>query len=127
MKLHSIRSTQVASLLVLRGRDAAEANTTAFSEDRLFAPWIRSLPNHSPCKLWTQNRPFRQYPRSASLLTNGQMCVPSLDAVVNHAWHMFSSKAFVHQYTAHGFSEADFLDAFASMEQLIYNYKSLSN
>lgn len=48
-----------------------------------------------------------------------------MDSMVGKAWDMFSSRAYVHQYTKHGLTEDEFLDGFATLEQVIANYKHL--
>ncbi len=54
------------------------------------------------------------------------MPVYKIDNLVAKAWRMFSSKAYVHQYTKYNdFKEENLLNAFVFTEQLIKNYKSI--
>lgn len=48
-----------------------------------------------------------------------------MDSMVGKAWDMFSFRAYVHQYVKHGLTEDEFLDGFATLEQVIANYKHL--
>jgi tubulin delta len=70
---------------------------------------------------------FDGYEKSAALVSNSQSPVKLLDHVVGKAWTMFGSRAYVNQYLRHGMEEENFLDCFASLEQIIANYKHLSS
>ena len=63
----------------------------------------------------------------ATLLSNSQSVVTPLDRTVSKAWNMFSSRAYVHQYAKHGLSEADFMDSFACLEQVIHDYNTIGD
>jgi tubulin delta len=78
--------------------------------------------NPLPIQFWSQRREFNYYSKSLTLLANSQMPVYKIDALVNKAWNMFTQKAFIHQYTKHGFEEELFLNSFLFVEQLIKNY-----
>jgi len=39
---------------------------------------------------------------------------------------MFTSRAYVHQYTQHGLELDAFLDAFVQVEQIIQSYRGLT-
>lgn len=81
--------------------------------------------NPLPIQFWSQRREFNYYSKSLTLLANSQMPVYKIDSLVNKAWKMFTQKAFIHQYTKHGFEEELFLNSFLFVEQLIKNYMSI--
>ncbi|XP_013394040.1 tubulin delta chain isoform X2 [Lingula anatina] len=112
----------LANLLLLRGKDCNMADVSAFTEPKLYTDWIPS-----GCGLleWKQPRMFCQYEKSASLLSNSQTPVTPLNSVLEKSWSMFGARAFVHQYIKFGLAEEDFLDSFASLEQVLKNYKDL--
>lgn len=81
---------------------------------------------YSPVKLWHQPRVFSRYEKSLTLLSNSQMPVFKIDALVNKAWNMFSAKAYIHQYVKYGnFEEEELLNAFIFCEQVIKDYKNI--
>jgi tubulin delta len=76
--------------------------------------------------LWSLDRPFLGREKSVTLVSNGQCSViGGLDRTIDRAWRMFASRAFVHQYVAHGLQEEDFIDCFATLEQILADYKRL--
>ena len=112
----------VANLLILRGKDMHVADASTFSSPNLYSDWI---PSDSACSVWCHSRPFNQYEKSATLLSNSQTLVAPLTSVAQKAWNMFASRAYVHQYLRYGITEDHFLDSFASVEQIIRNYTFL--
>lgn len=52
--------------------------------------------------------------------------VPLLEQSLSRAFQMFQAGAFLHQYRQYGVTERHFLAAFAHMEQLLFNAKSLA-
>lgn len=98
------------------------ADTAPFSDSALYAPWI---PPDAALMTGVQPRAFNHYEKSASLISNSQSPVTVMDSMVGKAWDMFSSRAYVHQYAKHGLTEDEFLDGFATLEQVIANYKHL--
>ncbi|CAF0743996.1 unnamed protein product [Brachionus calyciflorus] len=79
-----------------------------------------------PLKLWQQSRPFNNYEKSLSLLSNSQLPAFKIDMLIEKAWKMFSSKAYLHQYIRYkGFKEENLLNAFIFTEKLVKNYKNL--
>lgn len=112
----------LANLLVLRGKEATSADTSMFSDPSLYAPWV---PAGARLLTGAQPRLLCQYEKSASLVSNSRTPVRTLDTIVDKAWSMFSSRAYVHQYVRHGMAEEDFLDSFVTLEQVIASYNNL--
>lgn len=112
----------LATLLILRGHDLHKTNAASFLEPHLYTSW---MPPDETCKQWVHPRPFCNYNRSAVLLSNSMSVVNPMVNLMEKAWSMFASRAYVHQYTKHGLTEDDFLDSFAGLEQIIANYKKL--
>lgn len=98
------------------------AETAPFSDSALYVPWV---PPGASLMTGVQPRAFNYYEKSASLISNSQSPVRLMDTMVGKAWDMFSSRAYVHQYAKHGLQEDEFLDGFATLEQVIANYKHL--
>lgn len=118
----SHHNTSLANLLLLRGKESSSVDTAPFSDSALYAPWI---PPDAALMTGVQPRAFNHYEKSASLISNSQSPVSVMDSMVGKAWDMFSSRAYVHQYAKHGLTEDEFLDGFATLEQVIANYKHL--
>lgn len=112
----------IANLLVLRGVDVHKCDFTSFSDSRLNVSWV---PSNCASTIWCHPRPFNYYEKSATLLSNSQTPVAPLNSVVQKAWNMFASRAYVHQYLKYGMTEDHFVDSFAATEQMIKNYSSL--
>ena len=72
-----------------------------------------------------QPRLFSSYEKSAALISNSRSTTRPLDHILEKAWTMFASRAYVHQYVRRGMSEEDFLDAFVTLEQVVSSYGAL--
>ena len=112
----------IANLLVLRGVDVHKSDLTSFNDPRLHANWVSSS---CASTIWCHPRPFNHYEKSVTLLSNSQTPVAPLNSVVQKAWNMFTSRAYVHQYLKYGMTEDHFVDSFAATEQIIRNYSAL--
>lgn len=121
-RLRNRLNKSIANLLVLRGVDVHKADLSSFNDTRLHASWV---PQTWANTVWCHHRPFNHYEKSATLLTNSQTPVVPLNSVVQKAWNMFTSRAYVHQYLKYGMTEDHFVDSFAATEQIIRNYSSL--
>jgi len=115
-------SKSLSNLLVLRGSELETADPGMFRDPRLYADLV---PRSCTCSVWCSPVPFNRYEKSCSLVSNSQACVVPLDAVCGKAWHMFSSRAYVHQYERFGLIEEDFMRSFVSLEQLIRDYRNI--
>ncbi|XP_030634479.1 tubulin delta chain [Chanos chanos] len=118
-KRHVGFNTSLANLLILRGKDVSTADTGAFKDSGMYAPW---LPAGGTFSAWNTSVPFNGYEKSATIVSNSQSLLRPLDNIVKKAWNMFASRAYIHQYTKFGVSEEDFLDCFTTLEQIISSY-----
>lgn len=112
----------IANLLILRGKELNLADPSGFTESYMYPSW---MPACGAYQTWAHPRPFHKYDKSAVLVSNSQSQVPALDHFVSKAWSMFASRAYIHQYIQHGLEEERFMDCFATLEQVIHNYKKL--
>lgn len=112
----------LANLLILRGKEVNTADTSAFTDPNIYTPW---MPTGGTLLQGRQPRSFYQYEKSAVLLSNSRSTIGPLNTMIGKAWNMFSSRAYVHQYTKHGLAEEDFVDSFVTLEQVISNYSKL--
>ena len=118
----------LCNLLILRGKDLASADTSAFHDPSIYCWRLSSPVIDPPVSVWSHSRAFAQREKSAVLLNNGQSSiVDGLDQIVSRAWNMFASRAYLHQYTKCGLEENDFVDCFAVLEQVIADYRQLSS
>lgn len=112
----------LANLLVVRGNDLENLETSTFSDPLLYSRWA---PRDLCCNVWCSKHPFNKYEKSCALLSNSQSCVLPLDAACKNAWQMYSSRAYVHQYLQNGLSEQEFMDSFVCVEQVLKSYATL--
>ncbi|XP_065183615.1 tubulin delta chain-like [Sycon ciliatum] len=113
--------TAVASLLISRGKGSSLVDTSEFQTDAsLHCTWAQR-----PFQAWTCERAMSFSDKVCAVLSNTSACVPALKTFSSMAWRMYTSRAFLHQYTSHGMEESDFLQAFSNVEQTISNYESL--
>ncbi|ESP01497.1 hypothetical protein LOTGIDRAFT_225368 [Lottia gigantea] len=112
----------LANMLIVRGKDVESADHSLFLEDKLYSSWTH--PDLAFTKL-SQSRAFNQYEKCAALISNNRSPTLPLNYIVDKAWNMFSSRAYVHQYTKHGLTDEDFMDSFVTLEQVLHNYKKL--
>ena len=86
---------------------------------------IRYFEGTSVCSEWRQPRPFNQYQKSVTLLSNSQTFVQPMNNSVVRAWEMFNSRAYLHQYEKYGLEVDDFIDSFGMVEQMISDYSKI--
>ena len=121
VKLESSRRS-LANTLLLRGKDLETADVSSFSDSRLYPDWV---PENCRLSVYNQPRILNQNEKCATLVSNNKSPVTSLNSVIDKAWNMFSSRAYIHQYVKHGLSEEDFVDSFVTLEQVVANYNAL--
>ncbi|XP_028628256.1 tubulin delta chain isoform X2 [Grammomys surdaster] len=101
---------------------SAKMEEEGFKDPALYTSWLEPVDAFS---VWKTQRAFDKYEKSAALVSNSQLLVKPLNMIVGKAWNMFSSKAYIHQYTKFGMEEEDFLDSFTLLEQVVASYGSL--
>lgn len=110
----------IACVLFSRGYGSSSVNKEPLES----LPYCRWTPK--PLLTCSSEQPRRTSSKSCTMLANSTACTTSLHALSHKAWHMYTSQAYVHQYTSHGCTDADFLQAFSHFEQVIANYQRLS-
>jgi tubulin delta len=111
----------VANLAVLCGSGADSADMSQFTNPALYTTWA----DDSPLLTHRSLQRFGDCEKTAALLSNSQSALGPLERVCSRAHDMFASKAYVHQYEAHGIGVAEFQNAFVQLEQVICDYRSL--
>ena len=112
----------LSNIIVKRGNGASFTEDSSLAEKDMYPSW---LPSTNTLTSYFNERSFLRHEKSIGLLTNSQLCIDPLDRIVEKAWNMFTSKAYVHQYTRHGLTEQHFTDCFATLEGIIYDYRKL--
>ncbi|XP_061538092.1 tubulin delta chain [Phycodurus eques] len=115
-------NTSLANLLILRGKDVFSAETVDFSDAAIYSSWLSPK---DAFNVWKCPVSFNKYEKTATLVSNSQALIESLDNMVKKAWNMFAARAYIHQYTRFGLSEVDFLESFTFAEQIISSYSQL--
>lgn len=119
---HTCFNKSLSTVLILRGKDALPVDTSMFSDPNIYSSW---MPTYLASSVARQPRMFCGYEKTAALLSNSCATVRPLNHILDKAWNMFSSRAYVHQYLKHGLTEEDFLDSFVSLEKIIASYNNL--
>ncbi|XP_035829696.1 tubulin delta chain isoform X2 [Aplysia californica] len=119
---HTCFNRSLSSLVVLRGKDANSVDPFYFTDSSIYTPW---MPSDMTCCVARQPRLFCEYEKSAALVSNSRASVQPLNRIIDKAWTMFSTRAYVHQYLKHGMTEEDFLDSFVSLEKVVASYDNL--
>ena len=91
-------------------------------DEEIYCPWV---PPDDRLRAYASPFAHGSYEKSATMLSNSSAIAAPLDAVTSKAWKMFSAKAYLHQYQSFGLAQDDFLDCFASVEQIIRNYREI--
>ncbi|KAM9321454.1 tubulin delta chain [Gastrophryne carolinensis] len=112
----------LANLAIFRGKDVESASAECFRDPALYTSWLQP---ENAFTIWKTPRAFNKYERLATLVSNSQCMLKPLDAIVEKAWNMFASRAYVHQYTKYGIDEEEFLQCFTTLEQVISSYSRL--
>ncbi|KAF2898071.1 hypothetical protein ILUMI_08114 [Ignelater luminosus] len=113
----------VGNMLISRGNGApSEEDIKPLTDVLLYVPW---LPSQVRLTHFHQNRNFLDLNRFLVLCTNNNsVCLP-VDCVLEEAWSLFTSKAFLHHYKKYDIDEQYFHGAFEDIEEIIRNYNSL--
>ena len=115
-----------AQMLVLRGSEVHRLDVETVRKQYLKIKSAYSASNADAFACCGHARWMFNDEKAAMLVSNDLPQMQALDGLVQRAWNMFVSKAFLHQYHRFGLEETDFLDAFAFFEQLLSNYAHLS-
>jgi len=93
---------------------------SSLTERRLYAPWAPQ-----PLSVAWQPARFARCDMAATLLANSACAAVPAQRMLHCAYAMYSSRAYCHQYAAHGLEEAHFDAAFARVEDAVACYGSL--
>lgn len=118
----SLSNKCIGNQLILRGKDSQSVDTSPFRNPALYTDWIPPDCALSRC---LQPRQYAGYEKAACLISNGRTPVKDLDTIGRKAWDMFTMRAYVHWYVRHGMEEEKFIDCFASLEQVLDNYRQI--
>ncbi|KAI5076209.1 hypothetical protein GOP47_0008274 [Adiantum capillus-veneris] len=110
----------VANLLVLRGKDASEADISLFDDKALYPSWSKD-----PLKLASSSIPLGRYDKFASLLSNCHSAIAPAGHALSRAQTMYASKAYIHHYAKYGLSLDDFGTSFAAVQDVLSDYMDL--
>jgi len=115
----------LSNLLIMRGKDAADYDCRPIfdiTKAHLYPRWVME---ESRCSLWRVNRPLLANEKSICSVSNGSNCVGRVRAMEAKARYMFASRAYLHHYAKHGLEEEDFINSFATVQNVIKAYENL--
>ncbi|XP_066592563.1 tubulin delta chain-like [Prorops nasuta] len=115
----------VANILITRGRSSKNdlLITDDLTDNNLFTNWTMN----DRFTHFHQTRNIFKCEKFLSLITNNSYISKPLEEILQKAWTLYTHSAFLHQYKQFGLEEQDFLEAFAKIENIINNYKKLTN
>lgn len=108
-------SKTVANILYLRGKDYQQVNLDCFykTNTKLYCQF-----NKEPFHAYGSSVPLGTFPISATMISNSQNMIPSLQCKLDKFYEMYSSKAYFHQFNKYGLDDDDFVDTLALTEQV---------
>lgn len=115
------RNKIISSVAIVRGLGSDEADLN---------PLRNSLePGYnSQYFQYATDIPIEKYEKRMSILMNSQAILPNLDLLIEKTYRMSRSGAYLHHYNKFGIESSHLFDfAFPCLEQLVYNYSSISN
>jgi hypothetical protein len=98
-------------------QDAALADVSCLSDRALYAPWAPE-----PLKVACCATRFGRCDMTATLLANASCAALPAKRMLRRAYAMYASRAYCHQYAAHGLELGDFDAAFARVEDAAAAY-----
>jgi len=113
----------VASLVTLRGDDA---KACVGGELQGLYPNVFPSWTFEPMLAGYSDARFGGNARLATAWTNSQSIVDPLERLVSSTWSKFSMGAYVHHYEKHGLVRADFERDFATLEQVLSDYRKMT-
>lgn len=102
------------------GPDLNVLDLSVLTCNRLYPSW-----QTYPLRVGVHTRSSNVYARCGVVLSNSSCATSCLNYWSNKGQEMFRAKAFMHHYQKFGVEESDFIDAFATLEQVIQDYGSL--
>lgn len=113
----------VSNVLVTRGKSVGDdvVVTEDLQRKHLYPNWIAL----NPFTHLHQERRILSRNKFLTLVTNSSEIHRPLDVYLDKAWNSYKCAAFLHQYKQFGWEDDDFLQAFAKVENIVQEYKSL--
>jgi tubulin delta len=93
------------------------ADVSPLADRALYAPWAPE-----PLRVACQPARFGRCDMAAALLANASCGALPAQRMLPRAYSMFASRAYCHQYAAHGLEHVDFEAAFARVEDAVAAY-----
>ncbi len=101
-------------------QDAATADVSSLAERPIYTRWAPE-----PLSVAWHPARFARCEMAATLLANAACAAAPAQRMLHRAYAMYASRAYCHQYAAHGLEEAHFDAAFARVEDAVAAYASL--
>lgn len=113
----------LGSILLTRGGLTPNVSEVKQLQDLpTYASW---LPTQSRFSNYHQVRELYNFPKSATLVTNSQHSCLSIDSILEDAWNLYTSEAYLHHYKKFGINNEYFLKCFEKLETVVQDYVSL--
>ena len=101
-------------------QESATADVSVLQDRRLFSPWAPQ-----PLSVACSPAPFSRCDMAASLVATVSSAASPAARMLDRAYAMYATRAYCHQYHAHGMEDAHFDTAFAHVEDVVAAYAHL--
>ena len=117
----ALRNKIIASVGIARGPGSEEADMGLLANS--MEPGFSSQ-----YAQYNTEIPIEKYEKRMTVIMNSQAILKNLDSLIEKTYRMSRSGAYLHHYNKFGIESAHIFDfAFPCLEQLVYNYSSISN
>lgn len=113
----------LGKVFVSRGKDLLNTNDLKSNiNSKTFANWIPSDLHYNCYHSFEQLKSKEKY---LMAVMNSNLITGSLDNIIQDAWDLFTSGAYIHHYKKYDIDESYFLKSFERLESLLHDYENL--
>lgn len=123
LKRMKLRCKSVGNVIVSRGNDVMKTvDVKTQFESKMFPMW---LPHEARFQHYHQIRQLKDTEKFLTVCSNSNNICSTLNSLLEEAWNLFTSGAYVHHYKKYGIDETYFLKSFEKLENVLHEYSSL--
>ncbi|KAK5642881.1 hypothetical protein RI129_009048 [Pyrocoelia pectoralis] len=104
------------------GPPLSDENLKPVSDPNLYVTWVPSQCNLSH---FNHSRTMKDIKKFVTCLTNNNYVCLTLQSILDDAWSLFGSRAYLHHYQRFNIDDQFFLDSFDAFEAVCESYKTL--
>lgn len=113
----------LGKMFVSRGKDVMKRDDLkAVINSKVFTSWI---PDNAQYYCYHQTQQLKHSDKYLLAVLNSNIATIALENVLQDAWELFTSGAYLHHYQKFGIDETYFLKSFEKLENILHNYTKL--